>query len=261
MNETLDVIFKRRSTRKYAPTPIAREEKDLILQAAMRAPTAGNMMLYSIIEVENQELKDRLAVTCDHQPFIASAPYVLLFLADYQRWVNLFEWSGASQNCDEHGCQPRLPQEGDLMLACCDALIAAQTAVIAAQSLGIGSCYIGDILENAEQHRALFNLPRFTFPITLVCFGYPFSTRAHAGTSSRFDQRFIVHQNHYQPVNPADFPEMLKESVDQSSPSDGEEAAKRFVQALYYRKFVSEFSVEMTRSVRKWLEFWNGNSE
>jgi len=100
MNETLDVIFQRRSTRKYAPTPIAREEKDLILQAAMRAPTAGNMMLYSIIEVENQELKDRLAVTCDHQPFIASAPYVLLFLADYQRWVNLFEWSGASQNCD-----------------------------------------------------------------------------------------------------------------------------------------------------------------
>jgi FMN reductase (NADPH)/FMN reductase [NAD(P)H] len=261
MNETFNVIFQRHSTRKYAPTPITREEKDLILQAAMRAPTAGNMMLYSIIEVEDQQLKDRLAETCDHQPFIASAPYVLLFLADYQRWVDLFEWSGAAQGCDEHGCQPRLPQEGDLMLACCDALIAAQTAVIAAQSLGIGSCYIGDILENAEQHQELFQLPRYTFPITLVCFGYPFSKRAPVRLSSRFDQRFIVHQDHYHKINPADFPELLHASVDPSSAADEVEAAKKYVQALYYRKFVSEFSVEMTRSVRKWLEIWKGKLE
>ena len=68
MNETLQVILNRRSTRKYADTPVTREEKETILQAAMRAPTAGNMMLYSIIEVEDRALKERLAVTCDNQP-------------------------------------------------------------------------------------------------------------------------------------------------------------------------------------------------
>ena len=73
MNDTLKVIQQRRSTRKYANTPVSSEEKEAILQAAMRAPTAGNMMLYTIIEVEDQTLKDRLAVTCDNQPFIAKA--------------------------------------------------------------------------------------------------------------------------------------------------------------------------------------------
>ena len=60
-----------------------------------------------------------------------------------------------------------------LFLACCDALIAAQTAVIAAESLGIGTCYIGDIMENYEEHEELFGLPKYVFPIRLICFGYP----------------------------------------------------------------------------------------
>ena len=258
MNDTLKTILNRRSTRKYADTPITREEKDILLQAAMRAPTAGNMMLYSIIEVEDQALKDRLAVTCDNQPFIASAPYVLLFLADYQRWMDLFNWSGAPVTCAEKGLQPRLPGEGDLMLACCDALIAAQTAVIAAESLGIGSCYIGDIMENCEAHRAMFNLPRYTFPICLLVFGRPFAARENPRLLKRFDRKFIVYQDRYSPVIPADFPEMIGEAAAQFPRDEGADAAKGYVQAIYNRKFVSDFSVEMTRSVKKWMDIWNG---
>ena len=86
----------------------------------------------------------------------------------------------------------RKPQEGDLFLACSDALIAAQTAVVAAESLGIGSCYIGDIMENYEAHRDLFGLPQYVFPICLLCFGYPtqgqmqrpMTPRASTGSSS-----------------------------------------------------------------------------
>ena len=261
MNETLAVIQNRRSTRKYADTTITAEEKDAILNAAMRAPTAGNMMLYTIIEVEDQALKDRLAVTCDNQPFIASAPYVLLFLADYQRWVDAFDWSGAPQMGIDQGLHPRLPQEGDLMLACCDALIAAQTAVIAAESLGIGSCYIGDILENCEEHRAMFNLPRFTFPITLVCFGRPFATREHSRLIRRFERRFIVHRDRYEAVETHDFPAMLEHAVQQFPNLQPGDAAMKAVQGIYTRKFVSSFSVEMTRSVKQWMSIWNGEAE
>jgi len=116
MNPTLSVIHNRKSVRKYADTPLTREEKDAILNATMRAPTAGNMMLYSIIEVEDQELKDTLAVSCDNQPFIASAPYVLLFVADYQRWMDLFHYSGAEAKCLEKNVSLRQPQEG---VTCC----------------------------------------------------------------------------------------------------------------------------------------------
>ena len=117
INETLEIIARRRSVRAYADQPLTQIEKDAILQAALRAPTAGNMMLYSIIEIEDQTLKDRLAVTCDNQPFIARAPFVLLFAADYQRWFDLFLYDQAAERAATLGIQPRTPQEGDLMLA------------------------------------------------------------------------------------------------------------------------------------------------
>ena len=141
----------------------------------MRAPTAGNLMLYTIIEIEDQALKDRLAVTCDHQPFIARAPWVLLFVADFQKWMDLF----AACGCDDLPGVPAgaTPGLGDLLMACNDALIAAQNAVVAAESLGIGSCYIGDIMELGEEHAELLHLPRWTFPAAMLCFGRP-KTRA-----------------------------------------------------------------------------------
>lgn len=260
MNPTLSVIHNRRSIRNYADTPLTRDEKDAILAAAMRAPTAGNMMLYAIVEVEDQALKEKLAVTCDNQPFIAKAPYVLLFAADYQRWMDFYSWSGAPEACIEKGLTPRTPQEGDLMLACCDALIAAQTAVIAAESLGIGSCYIGDILENCEEHQKMFNLPRYTFPITLLCFGRPAFVREESRPVKRFDSKFIVHQNCYQRTNPDDFTAMVKDAEKQFPNVGTGEAAKKVAQAMYMRKFVSDFSIEMSRSVRQWIETWAGTN-
>lgn len=138
MNPTIELMNARSSTRAYDAAPLSDEEKQAILHTTMRAPTAGNLMLYSIIEIEDQALKERLAVTCDHQPFIARAPWVLVFVADYQKWIDLFAISGVDEL---DGVAHRgAPGPGDLLLACSDALIAAQNAVIAAESLGIGSC-------------------------------------------------------------------------------------------------------------------------
>src|SRR5574339_539560 len=173
MNQVIDVLMKRRSVRAYEEKEISADVRAEILKATFRAPTAGNQMLYSIIEVTDQKIKDRLAVTCDNQPFIARAPMVWLFVADYQRWFDYFMASGVEDLCNREKMPMRKPQEGDLFLACCDALIAAQNAVIAAESLGIGSCYIGDIMEQYETHRELFDLPQYVFPICLLVFGYP----------------------------------------------------------------------------------------
>jgi len=254
MNPVLELIHKRRSVRVYDPTPISDEEKDAILQAAMRAPTAGAMMLYSIIEVADPALKQRLVETCDHQPFIAKAPLVLLFLADYQRWMDYYEKTGAPQFAAGLGREPRTPQAGDLVLACCDALIAAQTAVIAAESLGVGSCYIGDILENAETVRQMFHLPRYTFPVTLLCFGYPRS--APGAPVSRFDQRFIVHENTYHRLEPAELAEMMQPLEERFAANPPQSGAQNAGQANYLRKFTADFSVEMSRSVRAWIRYW-----
>ena len=260
MNPTLEVIENRRSTRVYDPTPLSEAEKDAILHAAMRAPTAGAMMLYTIIEVDDQTIKDRLAVTCDHQPFIATAPYVLLFLADYQRWMDLYAAAGCEQRAVELGIPVRPPAEGDLVLALMDALIAAQNAAIAAESLGIGSCYIGDIVENWETHQALFELPRYTFPAALLCFGRP-AKRPSNPPVPRFDRKFIVHQDRYRRFTPTELNDMHLPFGQRSfDPRDYPNRAQNIVQANYIRKFTADFSIEMTRSVRELLKNWNGEN-
>jgi nitroreductase len=257
MNETLKVIENRKSVRNFAKTMISDEEKQIILHAAMRAPTAGNMMLYSIIEVEDQNIKDQLAVSCDNQPFIAAAPLVLLFLADYQRFQDYYSFCDVQTACREKGIAPRAPGEGDLLLACCDALIAAQTAVIAAESLGIGSCYIGDILEKAEFHRELFHLPQYTLPITLLVFGRPAVVKTENRVTPRYDAKYIVSKNEYHRLLPGDFLKMNELAAVHTFPQlSVEEAVKTLGRNNYFRKFASDFSIEMNRSAAEWVSTW-----
>jgi nitroreductase len=255
MNETLALIEARTSTRKYADTPITAEEREAILHAAMRAPTAGNLMLYSIIEIEDQALKQRLSETCDDQPFIAKAPLVLVFAADCQKWVDLFEFSGVTrlESVEHHW----VPGPGDLVLACCDALIAAQNAVVAAESLGIGSCYIGDVLENAEVHAELLDLPTHTFPVTMLCFGRPAVTRAQV---PRYEDN-VVHRNAYHRM---DRPALraFSDAVDATYAVRGlRPGIENGAQDVYARKFAVDFTVEMNRSVQVWMDRWRAAGE
>lgn len=257
MNHTLELLLNRKSVREYAQEEISEETKEKILAATLRAPTAGNMMLYSIIEVKDQKAKDKLVWTCDHQPFIAKAPLVLLFVADYQRWFDYFQISGVEKLCEEKGIALRKPEEGDLFLACCDALIAAQTAVIAAESLGIGSCYIGDIMENYEEHKKLFDLPQYVFPISLVCFGYPTHHQQARKLTTRFDEKYLVFEDQYRRLGTEELEAMNRERTKQVfSERKDVNGARNFGQMMYQRKFDSDFSREMSRSARAMLQAW-----
>ena len=218
----------------------------------MRSPTAGNMMLYSIIEVEDQKIKDKLVKSCDNQSFIAKSPFVLLFLADYQRWMDYFKASDVESLIEREDITPRKPQEGDLMLSCCDALIAAQTAVIAAESMGIGSCYIGDIMENFEFHKKIFNLPKYTFPITLLCFGYPTDKSLKRDYTTRLPQKCIHFKDRYQSFTKEDFNEIYEDRKLNHYLGN----ATNFGQHMYYKKFTADFSAEMSRSVKKAIKEW-----
>ena len=261
MNTTLKLIENRRSIRKYSNESITPEEKDLILSATLRAPTAGNMMLYSIIEVNDQEIKNKLAESCDHQPFIAKAPWVLLFLADYQRWWDYYQHSQVNEFCKEKNLLYREPGEGDVLLACCDALIAAQTAVIAAESLGIGSCYIGDILENYEFHRELFALPQYVLPITVLCLGKPDIQTVQQHKSPRFEREYIVFKNTYKELDGFALEQMFQPTQERYFNEGGSMGgAQNFSQFNYQRKFSADFSIEMARSVKEMLKNWTGVS-
>ena len=259
MNPVIQVLLNRRSVRAYEPKAIANDVKDEILRATLRAPTAGNMTLYSIIEVKDPAAKVTLARTCDNQPFIAKAPLVLLFVADYQRWYDYFIFSGVEGLCEQRAEPMRRPEEGDLMIACCDAVIAAHTAVIAAESLGIGSCYIGDIMENYETHRELFDLPAYALPICLVCFGYPTREQHERPQTPRFGKEFIVFEDRYRRLGAGEFEEMYRERAERLRKSSEEGGGgANIAQRMYLRKFNADFSKEMSRSVRAMLQAWKG---
>lgn len=237
MNETIRQLYERKSVRVFEEHEIGVAEKDVILRAACEAPTAGNQQLYTILDITDQALKERLAVTCDHQPFIAQAKMVLIFCADCQKWYDAFR---------EAGCEPRMPGAGDLFLAMSDTNIAAQNAVVAAESLGIGSCYIGDILENCEIHRELLHLPEYVVPVAMLVFGYPTEQQKTRKKPERVAMKHIVHENSYRQMGSGELREMF-------APRCGERSFEDWMNAFCARKFNSEFSREMTRSVQQYL--------
>ena len=254
INEVLELLNNRCTVRAYKAKPLSQKEVDLIIHSAMRAPTAGNMMFYSILEVQNQDMKDKLVKTCDNQPHIAKAPLVLIFLADMQRWYDYYTLSGVLKLCGDKNFMYRTPEESDLLLACCDALIAAQNAVIAAESLGIGSCYIGDVIENIEIHRELFNLPNWVFPITMLCFGYPKQDMSKRIIRERFPKKFIHFINTYKRLDKEDFTEMFQNYENVSLVKNAENLGQDY----YLRKTGSAFSQEMSRSVKVAIRDWIG---
>ena len=238
MNDVIRQLFGRKSVRAYTDRPIGEEQVRAILTAAAMAPTAGNQQLYTIVRITDPALLEKLSESCDHQPFIARSKLTLLFCADCLKWYEAFRLAG---------CEPRKPGEGDLLLAVDDALIAAQNAVTAAESMGIGSCYIGDIMENAELHRELLGLPEYVFPAALLVFGYPTAQQRERPKPERADLRYIVCENRYH---------RLDETELRSALGKGRTGAEydEWIKAFCRRKYDSAFSREMTRSVRVLLK-------
>ena len=126
VNEVLKTIQGRTSLRRYKDVPIKEEDLELLLYAAQRAPTAGNLMLYSILLIRDQHTKEVLSKTCDHQPFIAKAPLVMVFLADVQRWYDYYRISNVEEYCRRTGMEYREPNLSDLFISVSDALIATR---------------------------------------------------------------------------------------------------------------------------------------
>ena len=239
-NETLQGIQNRKSVRVFEKKDIPEEIRSQLLEAALQAPTAGNQILYTILDIRDQTLKDSLAKSCDHQPFIATAPMVLVFLADCRRWMDIYREADAPH---------RAPGPGDLLLACADALIAAQNTVVAAHSLGIGSCYIGDIIENCEQHRSVLHLDQYTVPVCMVVYGYPTEQQKSRPKPLRFNRQYIVQQNTYRPLSPQQIRTMFTEVHPQP-----EFDFNSYIQAFCARKYMSDFSLEMSRSAADYLK-------
>jgi len=137
-----------------------------------------------------------------------------------------------------------------LLLAVADAVIAAQNTVVAAESLGIGSCYIGDILEQEEKVREALALDEFVFPATFLVYGYPTQTQKDRQKPPRPSLSYIVQENRYRRMGKEEHVQMF---LDKGNIKHAEEY-KDFITAFCNRKYMSDFSREMSRSAKRYLK-------
>jgi nitroreductase len=186
----LKEIFEHRSIRKYTDKPISKDVMTSVLEAATRASNTGNMQVYSIVVTTDEKMKEDLAPTHFNQPMVKQAPAILTFCADFNRFN---KW------CKQRNAEPGYDNFLSFMTGAIDAIIAAQNACLEAESHGLGICYLGTAIYNADKIIDILNLPKGVVPITAVTMGYPAEAPE---LTDRLPLEAVVHYEKYTDFNP-----------------------------------------------------------
>ena len=164
MSEISDILSNRRTIRKYASEPVDDKLLNDILAMGCRTSTTGNMQVYSIVITKDEGKKRELAPLHFNQKMITEAPVVLTFCADFNRFN---KWCLLSK------AEPGYDNFLSFMTAAIDALLVAQTVCIAAESKGLGICYLGTTTYMAHKIIEVLKLPKGVVPVTTVTVGWP----------------------------------------------------------------------------------------
>jgi nitroreductase len=160
----IETIHRHRSIRKYKQDPVPDDLLKNILEAGIRASSSGNMQAYSIIISRDRNLREQLFEPHMHQSMVLDAPVLLTFCADFHRMRRWLHLSGAPDSFDNFM---------SFMVAAIDAILVSQNVALAAESEGLGICYLGSTLANCDQIGEILNIPRGVVPVVGFTLGYP----------------------------------------------------------------------------------------
>ncbi|MEH7107700.1 oxygen-insensitive NADPH nitroreductase [Bacillus sp. JJ1764] len=188
MNEVISTILNHRSLRHFEDQPLTDEQIKTIVSCAQAAPTSSFVQAYSIIGVKDQERKRKLAEIAGNQEYVAINGHFFVFCADLYRHQLIGE-----QHQKE--VLPSIQSTEKFMVALIDAALAAQNAAIAAESMGLGICYIGGIRNNLEEVKQLLKTPERVIPLFGIAVGYPTKI---TGQKPRLPFEHIYHEDEYE---------------------------------------------------------------
>ncbi len=191
MNETMKTLLEHRTIRKYSDKDVDEKILEQILLAAIRGSTTGNMQPYSIIVNRDKAMKEKVAPLHFNQKAVTEAPVLLTFCADYNRIIKWCEQRDAETN-------------GFSNMQCfiwgvIDAVIATQNACVAAESFGLGICYMGTVTYNAKELAKVYQLPKHVIPVTCITLGYPIE---NPPLTDRLPLEAVVHNEIYKDYTP-----------------------------------------------------------
>lgn len=165
MSQTIEIIKNHRSIRSYLDKAIPEDVLQSLISAAQAMPTSINGQQVSLIIVQDQETRNKLAELCGGQPWVAAAPVFVLFVMDFYKTSLAAEINHREQVIHESA-------EG-VLVGIFDCGIALGGMSIAAESLGLGVVPIGGIRSHAKEVIEFLGLPKNTFPVNGLCIGYP----------------------------------------------------------------------------------------
>lgn len=187
-NDVIETLLRHRSVRAYAPTALPPGTLETLVAAAQSAATSSNLQTWSVVAVEDSSRRERLSKLAQDQAFIRQAPLFLAWIADLSR----LERVGDRQATRLEG----LDFLEMFMVAAIDAALAAQNAAVAAESLGLGTCYVGALRNHPERVAAELGLPSHALAVFGLAVGYA-APGAAGAVKPRLPQGVILHREQY----------------------------------------------------------------
>ncbi|MCP3741704.1 oxygen-insensitive NADPH nitroreductase [Rossellomorea sp. BNER] len=187
MNETIEKLLSHHSVRKFTEEKLTTEQIHTLVKSAQAASTSSYIQAYTILGIKDIEKKKRLSELAGNQPYVINNGHFFIFCADLYRHELIGERE-AGDVIDS------LESTEKFMVAIIDAALAAQNAVVAAESMGLGICYIGGIRNNLEAVSELLELPDRVIPLFGLAVGYP---EEHTGVKPRLPLHHIYQEDRY----------------------------------------------------------------
>lgn len=185
LSQTIQLMRQHTSVRQYKDEPIEQEVLHKIIQAAQHAASSNFVQAYSIIQITDKKMRERLASLANNQTQIVSAPVFLLFVADLKR----LEYA-----CSKQGVKIEHDTLENFIVSTVDVALLAQNVALAAESLGYGICYIGGVRNNPNEISELTGLPDKTFPVFGMTIGVPAEKQ---WVKPRLRVEAVLHENQY----------------------------------------------------------------
>lgn len=244
----MDCIKNRRTIRKYKAEEIPFSLLNELLEEAFRASTMGNMQLYSVVITRDPEKKAQLAPAHFNQPMVTTAPVVLTFCADFNRF---------SKWCRCRNAEPGYDNPISFLNAASDALLVTQNFCTLAEAHGLGICYLGTTIYNPDKIIELLQLPELVMPIATITVGYPDETPVQP---ERLPLEGLLHEEVYRDYSPEDIDRIYKEK--EAMPENqhfvtinGKETLAQVFTDIRYKKADNEYMSEVLRKTLKQQKF------
>lgn len=194
MNDMIQLLQNHRSIRKFKDKALDQETIKTLVHSAQSASTSSYVQAYSIIGITDQHVKQQLR-EISGQSYVEYNGHLFVFVVDYHRHHRL--GNHLNSNVDDY-----FGTTESLLVGTVDAALASQNMAVAAESMGLGICYIGSLRNNMQRVIDLLNLPDYTYPLFGMVVGVPDD---EGSQKERLPLNVVYHENTYQPFNYDDY--------------------------------------------------------